>query len=47
MPKFVDMYMEGKLDLDGLVSHHLTLDEVMKGFDLMEEQDGIRSVITF
>ena len=47
VPKFVDMYMEGKLDLDGLVSHHLTLDEVMKGFDLMEEQDGIRSVITF
>lgn len=47
VPQFVDMYLQGKLDLDGFVSHHLTLDEVMKGFDLMEAQDGIRSVITF
>jgi S-(hydroxymethyl)glutathione dehydrogenase/alcohol dehydrogenase len=47
VPQFVDMYMAGKLDLDGFVSHHLSLDEVMKGFDLMEAQDGIRSVITF
>lgn len=47
VPKFVDMYLEGKLDLDGLVSHTLTLDEVNRGFDLMEQQDGIRSVIRF
>ncbi len=47
VPQLVDMYLQGKLDLDGFVSHHLTLDEVMKGFDLMEAQDGIRSVITF
>ena len=47
VPKFVDMYLQGKLDLDGLVSHTLTLDEVNKGFDLMEQQDGIRSVIRF
>ena len=47
VPQLVDMYMEGKLELDGFVSHHLTLDEVNKGFDLMEAQDGIRSVILF
>jgi len=47
VPKFVDMYLQGKLDLDGLVSHTLTLDEVNRGFDLMEAQDGIRSVIRF
>ena len=39
--------MARKLELDGFVSHHLTLDDVNKGFELMEEQDGIRSVITF
>jgi S-(hydroxymethyl)glutathione dehydrogenase/alcohol dehydrogenase len=41
------MYLEGNLDLEGFISHHITLDEVNKGFDLMEAQDGIRSVITF
>lgn len=47
VPQLVDMYLAGKIDLDGFVSHRLTLDEVNKGFELMEEQDGIRSVITF
>jgi S-(hydroxymethyl)glutathione dehydrogenase/alcohol dehydrogenase len=45
VPQLVDMYMEGKLDLDGFVSHRLKLDEVNRGFELMERQDGIRSVI--
>ncbi len=47
VPELVDLYMQGKLDLDGFVSHRISLDEVNKGFDLMEEQDGIRSVIQF
>ena len=47
VPQLVDMYVEGKIDLDGFVSHRLTLDEVNKGFELMEAQDGIRSVIEF
>lgn len=47
VPEFVNMYLDGKLDLDGFVSHRLTLDEVNKGFELMEAQDGIRSVIRF
>lgn len=47
VPQLVDMYLEGKIDLDGFVSHRLTLDEVNKGFELMEAQDGIRSVIEF
>lgn len=47
VPQLVDLYMQGKLDLDGFVSHRISLDEVNKGFDLMEEQDGIRSVIQF
>jgi S-(hydroxymethyl)glutathione dehydrogenase/alcohol dehydrogenase len=47
VPKLVDLYMDGQLDIDGLVSHHLTLDEVNRGFELMEKQDGIRSVLRF
>lgn len=47
VPQLVDMYLAGDLDLDGFVSHRITLDEVNKGFDLMHHQDGIRSVIQF
>jgi len=47
VPQLVDMYVGGELELDGFVSHHITLDEVNKGFDLMHAQDGIRSVIMF
>ena len=47
VPQLVDMYQRGELDLDGFVSHRITLDEVNKGFELMEAQDGIRSVIQF
>ncbi len=47
VPQLVDMYMRGELDLDGFVSHRITLDQVNKGFDLMHQQDGIRSVIKF
>ncbi len=47
VPQLVDMYVRGELPLDGFVSHELTLDEVNKGFELMEAQDGIRSVVLF
>ena len=47
VPEFVRLYLEGKIDVDAFVSHRLTLDEVGRGFELMEAQDGIRSVIGF
>jgi S-(hydroxymethyl)glutathione dehydrogenase/alcohol dehydrogenase len=47
VPQFVDRYLAGDIDLDAFVSHKLTLDEVNRGFQLMEAQDGIRSVIDF
>ncbi|MFQ5702216.1 MAG: alcohol dehydrogenase catalytic domain-containing protein [Acidobacteriota bacterium] len=47
VPGFVDLYMQGKLDIDALVSHRLTLEQVNKAFALMEKQDGIRSVLMF
>jgi S-(hydroxymethyl)glutathione dehydrogenase/alcohol dehydrogenase len=47
VPQFVDRYLAGEIDVDPFVSHKLTLDEVNRGFALMDAQDGIRSVIDF
>jgi S-(hydroxymethyl)glutathione dehydrogenase/alcohol dehydrogenase len=47
VPELVDRYLAGEIDLEPFVSHRLTLDEVNRGFELMEAQDGIRSVIEF
>jgi S-(hydroxymethyl)glutathione dehydrogenase / alcohol dehydrogenase len=47
VPQFVDRYLAGDIDVDAFISHKLTLDEVNRGFQLMEAQDGIRSVIDF
>ncbi len=47
VPELVDRYMAGDIDVDAFISHRLTLDEVNHGFELMEAQDGIRSVIDF
>jgi S-(hydroxymethyl)glutathione dehydrogenase/alcohol dehydrogenase len=47
VPQLVQRYLDGDIDVDAFLSHRLTLDEVNRGFELMEEQDGIRSVISF
>ncbi len=47
VPEFVKRGMEGDIDVASFVDHRLTLDEVNRGFELMEAQDGIRSVIHF
>jgi S-(hydroxymethyl)glutathione dehydrogenase / alcohol dehydrogenase len=47
VPKLIDRWLAGEIDVDPFVSHHLTLDEVNRGFELMEAQDGIRSVIHY
>jgi S-(hydroxymethyl)glutathione dehydrogenase/alcohol dehydrogenase len=47
VPQFVDRYLTGDIDVDAFVSHKLTLGDVNHGFELMEAQDGIRSVIDF
>jgi S-(hydroxymethyl)glutathione dehydrogenase/alcohol dehydrogenase len=47
VPALVDRWLAGEIDVESLLSHRLTLDEVDHGFELMERQDGIRSVITF
>jgi S-(hydroxymethyl)glutathione dehydrogenase/alcohol dehydrogenase len=47
VPQLVDRWMAGDIDVDPYISHHISLDEVNRGFELMEAQDGIRSVIDF
>jgi S-(hydroxymethyl)glutathione dehydrogenase/alcohol dehydrogenase len=47
VPGLVDRWLAGEIDVDSLVSHRITLDEVNRGFELMEAQEGIRSVIVF
>ncbi len=46
VPELVDRYLAGDIDVDPFISHRIGLDEVNRGFELMEAQDGIRSVIT-
>ena len=45
VPKLVERYLAGEIDVDSFVSHRISLDNVNHGFELMEAQDGIRSVI--
>ena len=47
VPALIDRYLAGEIDVDPFISHRLTLDDVNRGFELMEAQDGIRSVIDF
>jgi S-(hydroxymethyl)glutathione dehydrogenase / alcohol dehydrogenase len=47
VPQLVDRWLAGELDVEPFVSHTLTLDDVNEGFELMERQAGIRSVIAF
>jgi len=47
VPKIVDWYMEGKINIDDLITHKLALADINKGFDLMHEGKSIRSVVVF
>jgi S-(hydroxymethyl)glutathione dehydrogenase/alcohol dehydrogenase len=47
VPKIVDWYMERKINIDDLITHTLTLDQINHGFDLMAKGESIRSVVVF
>jgi S-(hydroxymethyl)glutathione dehydrogenase/alcohol dehydrogenase len=47
VPQLVQLALDGQIDVAPFISHRLALDEVNRGFELMEAQDGIRSVIGF
>jgi S-(hydroxymethyl)glutathione dehydrogenase/alcohol dehydrogenase len=47
VPELVQLYLDGRLDVDSFISHRISLDDVNRAFELMERQDGIRSVSMF
>jgi S-(hydroxymethyl)glutathione dehydrogenase/alcohol dehydrogenase len=47
VPALVRRYLHGDIDVDPFISHRLRLEDINRGFELMEAQDGIRSVIEF
>ena len=47
VPKIVDWYMDGKIDIDNLITHRLPLDRINEGFDLMHAGTSIRAVVTY
>jgi len=47
VPKIVDWYMDGKINIDDLITHTMPLDDINKGFDLMHEGKSIRSVVLY
>ena len=47
VPRIVDWYMSGKINIDDLITHVLPLDQINKGFDLMHEGKSIRAVVTY
>ena len=47
VPKIVDWYMEGKINIDELITHTMPLEEINSAFDLMHEGKSIRSVVLY
>ena len=47
VPKIVDWYMDGKINIDDLITHTMPLQDINSAFDLMHEGKSIRSVVTF
>ncbi len=47
VPKIVDWYMDGKIEIDPMITHLLKLDEINKGFEMMHAGESIRSVVVY
>jgi len=47
VPRIVDWYMDGKIQIDPMITHTLPLADINKGFDLMHAGESIRSVVVF
>jgi S-(hydroxymethyl)glutathione dehydrogenase / alcohol dehydrogenase len=47
VPKIVDWYMDGKINIDDLITHTLPLEKINDAFDLMHEGKSIRSVVVY
>jgi S-(hydroxymethyl)glutathione dehydrogenase/alcohol dehydrogenase len=47
VPQIVDWYMDGKINIDDLITHTMPLEEINTAFDLMHEGKSIRSVVVY
>ncbi|HEX3402690.1 MAG TPA: S-(hydroxymethyl)glutathione dehydrogenase/class III alcohol dehydrogenase [Acetobacteraceae bacterium] len=47
VPRIVDWYMEGRINIDDLITHVLPFEQINEGFDLMRRGESIRSVVTY
>ena len=47
VPKIVDWYMDGKIDIDALITHTMPLEDINQGFDLMKRGESIRGVVLY
>jgi S-(hydroxymethyl)glutathione dehydrogenase/alcohol dehydrogenase len=47
VPRIVDWYMNGKINIDDLITHTLPLERINEGFDLMHAGESIRSVVVY
>jgi S-(hydroxymethyl)glutathione dehydrogenase/alcohol dehydrogenase len=47
VPKIVDWYMDGKINIDDLITHTLPLERINEGFELMKRGESIRSVVLY
>ena len=47
VPKIVDWYMDGKIEIDPMITHGIDFERINEGFDLLHEEKSIRSVVTY
>ena len=47
VPKIVDWYLDGKIEIDPMITHTLRLEDINKGFDMMHSGESIRSVVVY
>ena len=47
VPKIVDWYMDGKINIDDLITHTLPLEDINEGFELMKRGESIRAVVLY
>jgi S-(hydroxymethyl)glutathione dehydrogenase/alcohol dehydrogenase len=47
VPKIVDWYMDGKIEIDPMITHTLPLERINEAFDLMHRGESIRSVVVY
>ena len=47
LPQIVDWYMDGKINIDDLITHRMPLEHINEAFDLMHSGESIRSVVVY